>query len=328
MGPGRFGAVLTAMVTPFDDAGGLDVDGAVTLARWLVQHGSDGLVLAGTTGESPVLSDDEKVALWEAVGSAVTVPVIAGSTSNDTAHSVDLTARAAQAGVAGILAVTPYYSRPPQAGLDAHFRAVAAATSLPVLIYDIPVRTGRKVAHETIITLAREVPTIVGVKDATGSPAESARVIAEAPAGFDLYSGDDALTVPLLAIGAAGVISVAAHWAGEEIAEMVASFFKGDVDGARRINARLMESWRFQSGDLTPNPIPSKAMMRALGLPSGQCRLPVGPAPEGLEERALEVLGRLRDPGAEAAAGVPATAGASGAGSAGGASGRQQGILG
>lgn len=294
MSPGRFGAVLTAMVTPFDDSGRLDVEGAVTLARWLVEHGSDGLVVAGTTGESPVLSDDEKVTLWEAVAGAVPVPVIAGSGSNDTAHSVALTARAAQVGVAGILAVTPYYSRPPQAGIEAHFRAVAAASSLPVMIYDIPVRTGRKVAHETLLTLAREVPTIVGVKDAAGDAASSARLIAEAPRGFDLYSGDDALTLPLLAVGAAGVISVASHWAGEEMATMVASFFKGDIGGACQINARLLESWRFESGDVTPNPIPTKAMMRALGLPAGQCRLPVGPAPEGLEARALEVLGRLR----------------------------------
>ncbi len=316
MGPGRFGAVLTAMVTPFDDSGGLDVDGAVTLARWLVQHGSDGLVVAGTTGESPVLSDDEKVILWTAVADAVTVPVVAGSTSNDTAHSVALTARAAQAGVAGILAVTPYYSRPPQAGLEAHFRAVAEATALPVLIYDIPVRTGRKMAHGSLVALARDVPTIVGVKDAAGSPAESARLIAEAPPGFDLYSGDDGLTVPLLSVGGAGVISVAAHWAGEEISAMVASFFKGDVDGARAINARLLESWRFQSSDLTPNPIPAKAMMRTLGLPSGQCRLPLGPAPEGLEAQALEVLGRLRGADRQGAdmrgAGDPAAAGAAG----------------
>jgi 4-hydroxy-tetrahydrodipicolinate synthase len=297
MGPGRFGAVLTAMVTPFDDSGRLDVDGAAALARWLVEHGSDGLVVAGTTGESPVLSDDEKVELWEAVASAVTVPVIAGSGSNDTAHSVALSARAEQVGAAGILAVTPYYSRPPQSGLDGHFRAMANATALPVLIYDIPIRTGRKVAHETILTLAREVPTIVGVKDATANPAETARLIAEAPRGFDVYSGDDALTIPLLAVGAAGVISVASHWAGEEIAEMVTSFFKGDVDAARGINARLLESWRFQGGDLTPNPIPAKAMMRALGLPAGQCRLPVGPAPAGLEDRALEVLHRLRGDG-------------------------------
>lgn len=294
MGPGRFGAVLTAMVTPFSGGGDLDIDGAVALARWLVEHGSDGLVVAGTTGESPVLSDEEKVALWEAVVRAVTVPVIAGSTSNDTAHSVELTKQAAYAGVAGILAVTPYYSRPPQSGLDAHFRAVAAATSLPVLIYDIPVRTGRKVAHETLVSLARQVPTIVGVKDAAGNPAESARLIAEAPPGFDLYSGDDALTLPLLAVGGAGVISVAAHWAGQEIAAMVSSFFDGDIDGARKLNARLLESWRFQSGDVTPNPIPAKAMMRALGLPAGQCRLPLGPSQAGLEDQAREVLGRLR----------------------------------
>jgi 4-hydroxy-tetrahydrodipicolinate synthase len=302
MSPGRFGAVLTAMITPFDDVGALDVDGAVTLARWLVQHGSEGLVLAGTTGESPVLSDEEKVELWSAVAAAVTVPVIAGSGSNDTAHSVALTKRAAEVGVAGILAVTPYYNRPPQAGLDGHFRAIAGASSLPVLIYDIPIRTGRKVAHETLVTLAREVPTIVGVKDAAGDPTASARLIAEAPMGFDLYSGDDGLTLPLLAVGAAGLISVAAHWAGEEIGAMVASFFKGDVDEARRINARLLESWAFQTGDLTPNPIPAKAMMRALGLPAGQCRLPMGPGPVGLEARATEVLGRLRGSGSSSQA--------------------------
>jgi len=302
MSPGRFGAVLTAMITPFDDVGALDVDGAVTLARWLVQHGSEGLVLAGTTGESPVLSDEEKVELWSAVAAAVTVPVIAGSGSNDTAHSVALTKRAAEVGVAGILAVTPYYNRPPQAGLGGHFRAIAGASSLPVLIYDIPIRTGRTVAHETLVTLAREVPTIVGVKDAAGDPTASARLIAEAPMGFDLYSGDDGLTLPLLAVGAAGLISVAAHWAGEEIGAMVASFFKGDVDEARRINARLLESWAFQTGDLTPNPIPAKAMMRALGLPAGQCRLPMGPGPVGLEARATEVLGRLRGSGSSSQA--------------------------
>ena len=300
MGPGRFGAVLTAMVTPFDGRGALDVDGAVALARWLVAHGSDGLVLAGTTGESPVLSDDEKVSLWEAVAADVTVPVIAGSGSNDTAHSVALTRRAAEVGVAGILAVTPYYNRPPQSGLDGHFRAVAAASSLPVLIYDIPIRTGRKVATDTLVRLAREVPTIVGVKDAAANPAESARLVAEAPVGFDLYSGDDPLTLPLLAVGAAGVVSVASHWAGPEIGEMVSCFFKGDVDGARAINARLLESWRWESGELTPNPIPAKAMMRALGLPAGQCRLPMGPAPAGLGAQGLEVLERLR-PGSGAA---------------------------
>jgi 4-hydroxy-tetrahydrodipicolinate synthase len=293
-GPGRFGAVLTAMVTPFDGDGALDLDGAAALARWLVGHGNEGLIVAGTTGESPVLSDAEKRDLWRAVAEAVTVPVIAGSGTNDTAHSVELTRVAKDAGVTAILAVTPYYSRPPQAGLASHFRAIADATDLPVLIYDIPIRTGRKVAHDTMIRLAREVPTVVGVKDATGDPAGSARLMAEAPAGFDLYSGDDSLTLPLLAVGAAGVISVAGHWAGEEIGRMVGAFFKGDVELARTTNARLMESWTFQTGDITPNPMPTKAMLRTLGLPSGQCRLPVGPAPEGLEDRARAVWSGLQ----------------------------------
>jgi len=293
-GPGRFGSVITAMITPFGADGSLDLDGAVRLARWLVDHGSDGLVLAGTTGEAPVLSDEEKVELWRSVAEAVTVPVIAGSGTNDTAHSVRLTQLAAAAGVAGILAVTPYYSRPPQRGIDAHFRAVAAASDLPVLIYDIPVRTGRKVAHETLLALVREVPTIVGVKDAAGDPAGSARLIAEAPDGFDLYSGDDGLTLPLLAVGAVGVIGVATHWAGEELAEMIAAHTKGDVDVARQVNARLLESFRFETGDVTPNPIPTKAMMQALGLPGGQCRLPLGPPPDDLVEVARAVYGRLR----------------------------------
>jgi 4-hydroxy-tetrahydrodipicolinate synthase len=295
---GRFGAVVCAMATPFDASGALDVDGAARLARSLTDHGVDGLVIAGTTGESPVLSDDEKVDVWRAVREAVTVPVIAGSTSNDTAHSIALTKRAADAGVSGILAVTPYYNRPSQAGLDAHFRAIAAASDLPVLIYDIPIRTGRKVEHETLVRLAHEVPTIVGVKDAAANPAASARLIADAPSGFELYCGDDALTLPLLAVGGVGVISVAAHWAGELMREMVLAFVKGDVDHARALNARLIPSWDFESSDATPNPIPTKAMLRLLGLPAGQCRLPLGPAPEGLEDRARAVLTGLGPAGA------------------------------
>jgi 4-hydroxy-tetrahydrodipicolinate synthase len=292
-GPGRFGAVLCAMATPFDEDGGLDVDGAVRLARWLVNHGNDGLVVAGTTGESPVLSDDEKVALWEAVASAVSVPVIAGSSSNDTAHSVELTRRATEAGVSGILAVTPYYSRPPQSGLEAHFRAVAAATHLPVLIYDIPIRTGRKVAHETLVRLSHEVPNIVGVKDAAADPAGSARLVAAAAPGFDVYCGDDNMTLPFVAVGEVGLISVASHWAGVLIGDMLASFWKGDVDRAREINAELLPSWEFETGDLAPNPIPVKAVLRALGLPAGQCRLPLGPAPAGLDERAAALVASL-----------------------------------
>lgn len=291
--PPRFGAVITAMVTPFAADGSLDLDVAVTLARWLVDHGSEGLVLAGTTGEGPVLADEEKINLFRAVAEAVTVPVVAGTGSNDTAHSVELTKRAAGCGVAGALVVCPYYNRPSQAGIEAHLRAVAEASDLPVLVYDIPVRTGRKVSHDVLVRLARQVPQIVGVKDAAGDPAGTARLIADAPGEFEVYSGDDGLTLPLLSVGAVGVISVEAHWAGPHMAEMVASYAKGDVAHARAVNQRLIPSHRFQTGDEAPNPIPAKAMMRTLGLAVGQCRLPMGPAPEGLESRAREVYAAL-----------------------------------
>ena len=289
----RFGAVVTAMVTPFGSDGSLDLDAAVSLARWLADHGSDGLVVAGTTGEGPVLSDDEKLQLWRAVAGAVTIPVVAGTGSNDTAHSVELTRRAAACGVAGALVVTPYYNRPSQAGLEGHFRAVAAASDLPIVIYDIPVRTGRKVSHDVLVRLARDVPTVLGVKDATGDPAGSARLIAETPDGFELYSGDDGLTLPLLSVGAVGVIGVATHWAGPHFAEMVAAHAKGDVVHAREINARLFPSYAFETSDAAPNPVPAKAMMRVLGHPVGQCRPPHGPAPDGLEDHARQVLAGL-----------------------------------
>jgi 4-hydroxy-tetrahydrodipicolinate synthase len=281
------------MATPFDPAGRVDLEGSVTLARHLVAHGNDGLVVAGTTGEAPTLSDDERVDLWRCVAEAVDVPVIAGSTSNDTAHSVELTARAATCGVAGILAVTPYYSRPSQAGLEAHFRAVAAATSLPLVLYDIPVRTGRKIATDTLVRLAEEVPNIVAVKDAAGDPQATARLLARAPAGFECYSGDDGLTLPLLAVGACGVISVAAHWCGEEFAEMIRRFVAGDVAGAIEVQRALLDSFAYETGDEAPNPLPTKAMLRVLGLPAGQCRLPLGEAPPWLEERAKSVLSDL-----------------------------------
>jgi 4-hydroxy-tetrahydrodipicolinate synthase len=290
----RFGAVGCAMVTPFDSTGAVDLDGAVTLARWLCDHGNDFLVVTGTTGESPVLSDAEKADLWRAVAGAVSAPVVAGTSTADTAHSVELTRAAAAAGVAGILAVTPYYNRPSQAGIEAHVRAVAeAAQSLPVLLYDIPVRTGRKVAADVIMRLTAE-GVIIGIKDATANPAGTAALVAEAPEGFEVYSGNDGDTLPLLAVGAVGTISVESHWAGEEVAEMIAAFAKGDVEHARQVNARLVPSHRFQSSDEAPNPVPAKAMLRTLGLPAGQCRLPLGPAPRGLEDTAQEVFSHLR----------------------------------
>ena len=290
---GRFGAVGCAMVTPFDEEGRLDIDAAVSLARWLTAHGNDFLVLAGTTGESPVLTDAEKRELWQAVAESVTAPIVAGTSTYDTAHSVELTRAAKESGAAGILAVTPYYSRPPQAGLEAHFRAIyEAARGLPVLLYDIPIRTGRKVSNDVMVRLARD-EVIVGVKDATANPAASAALIQEAPDGFELYSGNDGDTLPLLAVGAVGVISVESHWAGELVAEMIAAFLKGDVDHAREVNTRLIPSHAFQSSDLTPNPIPAKAMLQILGHSVGECRLPVGPAPEGLEDEARRILEQL-----------------------------------
>ena len=289
----RFGPVLTAMVTPFDDDLGVDFDAAVALARWLADHGSTGLVLAGTTGESPTLTDDEKLELFRTVAEAVTVPVVAGVGSADTRHSVELARVAATTGVAGLLVVTPYYSRPSQAGLFSHFSAVAGATDLPMVVYDIPPRTGRKVATATLVALAREVRNVVAVKDATANPPESARLVAAAPTSFELYSGDDAFTLPLLAVGAVGVISVASHWAGPTMGAMIECFAAGDVAGARRHNQSLLPSFAFETGDETPNPIPTKTMMRVLGHRVGECRPPMGPAPEGLEDRARQVHAEL-----------------------------------
>ena len=290
----RFGRVVTAMVTPFNNDGSLNLDGARRLAKWLQDNGNDGLVVAGTTGESPVLTDDERLSLFAAVAEAVTIPVIAGTGTNDTAHSVHMTKEATKLGVAGILAVTPYYNRPPQSGIEGHMRAMAAATNLPVVVYDIPVRTGRKIATSLILKLANEVSNIVALKDAAGNPAESAVLMSQAPAGFELYSGDDGLTLPFMAIGGSGVIGVATHWTGEDHQEMFALWEKGDVDGARRVNARMLESFAFETGDDNPNPLPSKVMMNVLGLQVGEARLPMGPPPAGLEERAKKVLENLR----------------------------------
>ncbi len=289
----RFGEVLTAMVTPFHANGDLDLDGAVTLAKWLVEQGNDGLVIAGTTGEASTLSDDEQLSLIEAVANNVTVPVIAGAGSNDTRHAVYLTSQMATAGAAAVLTVTPYYNRPGQSGIEAHFRAVCAATELPVIIYDIPVRTGRKIAHDTFIRLAREVKNVVAVKDAAADIAASARLMADAPAGFELYSGNDDHTLALLALGGEGVIGVATHWCAAEHKDMITSFKKGDLQHARDMNARLVESFTFETCDATPNPLPTKAMLRTLGMPSGQCRLPMGEAPSSLEDRAREVYAAL-----------------------------------
>jgi 4-hydroxy-tetrahydrodipicolinate synthase len=289
----RFGQIITAMATPFDGDGGLDTAGAAELARWLVAPGNDGLVLAGTTGESPTLSDDERIALFEAVRAAVDVPLLAGTTGSDTRHDVALTERAVGTGVDGILVVCPYYSRPSQAGIEGHVRAIAAASDLPVVLYDIEVRTGRKIETETILRLGHEVPTVVALKDASGDPGETARLIAAAPESFEVYSGDDAMTLPLLAVGAVGAIGVATHWTAPQHDEMFRRLAAGDLDGARSVNAGMLESFAFETSPEAPNPVPTKAMLRVLGLPAGEPRLPMGPTPDGLEARAREVAKRL-----------------------------------
>ncbi len=289
----RFGSVITAMVTPFGGDGTLDMDAAAAVARHLVESGSDSLVVAGSTGEGPVLGDEERLDLFRAVVGAVDVPVIAATGSNDTAHSVALTKAAKGCGVHAVLVVTPYYNRPSSAGLSAHFRAVAAATDLPMILYDIPVRSGRRIGPDLTLELARQVPTIVGVKDATGDVAAAAVVIAESPPGFDVYCGDDSLTLPFMAVGGAGIISVAAHWAGRLFAEMVEGYRQGRVERATTINQHLTDSYRFESTDEYPNPVPAKAACRALGLPVGQCRLPNAPAPASLDDQARALLATL-----------------------------------
>ena len=289
----RFGQVLTAMVTPFHKDGSLNIDGAKRLARWLQDNGNDGLVIAGTTGESSVLTDDERLSLFAAVVEAVTIPVIAGTGTNDTAHSIHMTKEATKLGVAGILAVCPYYNRPSQTGIEAHIRAMCSATTLPVVIYDIPVRTGRKINTATLVKLANEVKNVAGVKDAAGNPAESARLMTMVPSTFELISGDDGLTLPLMAVGCTSVIGVATHWSGVDHQEMFAKWNAGDTAGARKVNARLTESFAFETGDDNPNPLPTKVMMNHLGLDVGDARLPMGPPPAGLAERAAQVMANL-----------------------------------
>ncbi len=289
-GATRFGRVLTAMATAMNSAGEVDYDRTVELARWLVDNGSEGLVVTGTTGEAPTLTDDEKIGLWEAVSAAVTVPVIAGSGSNDTLHSIHMTKRAKEVGVSGALIVTPYYNRPPQSGLLAHFEVVAKSSDLPVIIYDIPIRTGRKVENETLLELIRRCPNVVALKDAAGDPANTSKLVPDLPDYFELFSGDDGLTLPLLSIGAVGVIGVATHWAAFGYREMISSFITGDDSRARRINEALLASVEFESKADAPNPIPVKALLNVLGLEVGEARLPMGSPPEYLKKEALDVF--------------------------------------
>jgi 4-hydroxy-tetrahydrodipicolinate synthase len=281
---GRFGAVVTAMATPFGEDLSLDLEAAGNLASWLVEHGTDTVLAFGSTGEAATLSDDEKIDLLRAVKDAVggRVPVLAGTGTSDTRHTIELSERAAEAGADGLLVVTPYYIKPPQRGIVAHYRAVAGATALPVLAYNIPGRTATRIEHATLLELAG-IDNVVGVKDATSDLDGVSRLIHEAPAGFEVYCGDDWATFAMACLGAVGVISVAAHLAGERIGQMLELVGSGDVAGARKIHEELLPLYRALF--VTSNPIPLKAALEIAGRPVGPPRLPLVPATE--EERAV-----------------------------------------
>jgi 4-hydroxy-tetrahydrodipicolinate synthase len=272
-----FGRVLTAMVTPFTADGALDVDGVQQLATHLVDAGNDGLVISGTTGESPTTSDEEKDALLRAVVEAVgdRARVIAGIGTNDTAHSMELARHAEKGGAAGLLVVTPYYSKPPQAGLFNHFTAVADATGLPTMLYDIPARSGTPIRTETLLRLA-EHPHIVAVKDAKDDLGESSRVLAQTDLAY--YSGTDMLNLPLLSIGGVGFVSVVSHIVTPRLVDMVAAHDVGDVARAAAIHRDLVPV--YDGIFRTQGVILVKAALHLLGLPGGPVRPPLIDATE------------------------------------------------
>lgn len=269
-----FGRLLTAMITPFAADGSVDHGRVWELAHHLVETGSDGLVVAGTTGESPTLSDDEKVALFRAVVEAVRgrARVVAGTGTYDTAHSVELTRRAAEVGCHAVLAVTPYYNRPSQDGLAAHFAAIAAASPLPVMLYNIPGRTGQRIEVATLARLA-ENPGIVAVKDAVGELAFTTAAVGAVGDGLAVYSGDDINTLPIMAVGGVGVVSVAAHLAGRQVKRLVEAAVAGQMDEARLLHLALAPLCRALF--LESNPTPVKAAMDELWAPVGDPRLPL-----------------------------------------------------
>jgi 4-hydroxy-tetrahydrodipicolinate synthase len=292
---GRFGSVVTAMVTPFREDHAVDLDGAQQLSSWLVDNGSDAVAVAGSTGESPTLTYKEKAELFRAVGEAIRGrgKLICGTGTYSTAETLELTQAAEDAGADGLLVVTPYYNKPPQRGLIAHFERVADATELPIIAYNIPGRTATKIEHDTLISLAAR-PNIVAVKDSTGDFQAVSRIIAEAPDGFEVYSGDDWAAFGYVCLGAVGIVSVASHLVGPQVRQMIDLIHTGDVPAARKIHESL--SPLFNALFITSNPIPVKAALAMLGRPAGPPRLPLVPATTEEQQRvrtALEDAGLL-----------------------------------
>ncbi|GGO93511.1 4-hydroxy-tetrahydrodipicolinate synthase [Wenjunlia tyrosinilytica] len=280
-----FGRVLTAMVTPFTADGALDLDGAQRLAAHLVDSGNDGLVVNGTTGESPTTSDVEKEQLVRAVVEAVgdRAFVVAGVGTNDTRHTVELARQAQRAGAHGLLTVTPYYSKPPQEGLYRHFTAVADATELPMMLYDIPGRSGVPIQTETLVRLGRH-PRIVANKDAKGDLGRASWAIARSDLAW--YSGDDMLNLPLLSVGAVGFVSVVGHLVSPELRALVESYTAGDVAKAAEIHQRLLPVYTGMFR--TQGVITTKAALALQGLPGGPLRLPL----VGLDQDETEQMKR------------------------------------
>lgn len=272
----NFGKVLTAMVTPFDQSGAVDFDKTEVLINYLIAHGSDALVIGGTTGESPTLTTEEKTALFKHVVNKVNgrVPVIAGTGSNNTQASIELTKKAEAAGVDAAMLVAPYYNKPTQEGLFQHFSTIAAETSLPIMLYNIPGRSVVNMDAETIIRLS-QIENIVSVKDAGGDLDEMAEVIAKTSDGFSVYSGEDGLTLPSISIGATGIVSVSAHVLGDDMQRMIHSFHSGDVASASRLHRKLLP--KMQAIFSAPSPGPVKAALNRRGIEVGGVRLPLLP---------------------------------------------------
>ncbi|MFJ7729169.1 4-hydroxy-tetrahydrodipicolinate synthase [Neobacillus sp. NPDC097160] len=270
----HFGRVSTAMVTPFDKKGHIDFAKTTQLVNYLIENGTDSLVIAGTTGESPTLSKEEKLALFDHVVKVVKkrVPVIAGTGSNNTYASIELTKKAEQLGVDAIMVVAPYYNKPNQEGLYQHFKAVAEATYLPVMVYNIPGRSSVNILPETIIRLS-DVTNIVAVKEASGDLNAMTHIIANTAEDFVLYSGDDALTIPVLSIGGVGVVSVASHVIGNKLQEMVKAFFDGENAEAATLHQQLLPI--MQGLFAAPSPAPVKTALQVSGLDVGSVRLPL-----------------------------------------------------
>jgi len=283
----EIGRLLTAMVTPFDEDGSVSYETAQRLARQLCDDGSDGVIIAGTTGESPTLSDDEKVELVRQVREAIPDKnVVAGTGSYDTHHSVRLSARAIAAGADALLCVVPYYNKPPQEGMYQHFREIAKAG--PVIIYNIQARTGVNMTAATTLRCA-ELPDVIGVKEASGDIDQMGFVCSGSPPGFKVWSGDDSFTLPLLAVGGYGVICVVSHIAGSSMKAMIEAHLAGRNEEARRIHLGLLPVIKALMTTAS-NPVPVKSVLNALGFPAGPFRLPLVPLPQADLDRVLGVV--------------------------------------